>query len=119
MSGRIHIVVVSGTHERLQMAAMMASVGAVSGNDVRAAFLFQGEMAVVQSHLRKGRPVVVAVRSRSAGPFHYIVLVGFDDASSVVLANDPQRGRLVRIPYKKFLVEWQRSRQWSLLAVPK
>ncbi len=32
---RIHIVVVSGTHERLQMAAMMASVGAVSGNDVR------------------------------------------------------------------------------------
>lgn len=35
MSGRIHIVVVSGTHERLQMAAMMASVGAVSGNDVR------------------------------------------------------------------------------------
>jgi peroxiredoxin family protein len=35
MSRRIHIVVVSGSHERLQMAAMMASVGAVSGNDVR------------------------------------------------------------------------------------
>lgn len=35
MSRSIHIVVVSGTHERLQMAAMVASVGAVSGNDVR------------------------------------------------------------------------------------
>ena len=31
---KISIIVVSGTHERLQMAAMLASVGAVSGNDV-------------------------------------------------------------------------------------
>ncbi len=31
---RISIVVVSGALERLQMAAMMASVGAVSGNEV-------------------------------------------------------------------------------------
>lgn len=33
-SNKISIMVVSGTHERLQMAAMIASVGAVSGNDV-------------------------------------------------------------------------------------
>jgi len=33
-SSRISIVVVSGALERLQMAAMMASVGAVSGNEV-------------------------------------------------------------------------------------
>jgi peroxiredoxin family protein len=34
MSDRISIMVVSGTLERLQMAAMVASVGAVSGNEV-------------------------------------------------------------------------------------
>jgi peroxiredoxin family protein len=34
VSNRISIVVVSGSLERLQMAAMVASVGAVSGNDV-------------------------------------------------------------------------------------
>ena len=34
MSDRISIMVVSGTLERLQMAAMVASVGAVSGNQV-------------------------------------------------------------------------------------
>ncbi len=33
-SGKISIIVVTGSHERLQMAAMLASVGAVSGNDV-------------------------------------------------------------------------------------
>jgi len=34
MADKISIVVVSGSLERLQMAAMMASVGAVSGNEV-------------------------------------------------------------------------------------
>jgi peroxiredoxin family protein len=33
-SNKISIIVVSGSHERLQMAAMLASVGAVSGNEV-------------------------------------------------------------------------------------
>jgi peroxiredoxin family protein len=33
-SNKISIMVVSGSRERLQMAAMMASVGAVSGNEV-------------------------------------------------------------------------------------
>jgi peroxiredoxin family protein len=34
MSGRLGIILVSGTREKLQMAAMVASVGAVSGNAV-------------------------------------------------------------------------------------
>jgi peroxiredoxin family protein len=34
MANKISIIVVSGAHERLQMAAMLASVGAVSGNEV-------------------------------------------------------------------------------------
>jgi peroxiredoxin family protein len=38
MSGRISIMVVSGSLEKLQMAAMVASIGAVSGNDVRVFF---------------------------------------------------------------------------------
>ena len=33
-SGKISIIVVTGSLERMQMAAMLASVGAVSGNDV-------------------------------------------------------------------------------------
>ncbi|MCP5155069.1 MAG: DsrE/DsrF/DrsH-like family protein [Ectothiorhodospiraceae bacterium] len=34
MSDRLSIIVTSGTREQLQMAAMVASVGAVSGQDV-------------------------------------------------------------------------------------
>lgn len=83
------------------------------------AFLFQGDLEVVKGHLRKGRPVVVAIRSKSATLYHYVVLSGFDEASSVILANDPQGGKLVKMPEKKFLSLWKRSAYWSLLIVPK
>ena len=43
-SSKISIVIVSGTRERLQMAAMFASVGAVSGNDV-SVFLSMNSLA--------------------------------------------------------------------------
>lgn len=42
---RISVMVVSGTLERLQMAAMVASVGAVSGNEV-AVFLSMNALPV-------------------------------------------------------------------------
>lgn len=38
MSGHIHIVCVSGSREKLQMAAMVASVAAASGDDVTVFF---------------------------------------------------------------------------------
>lgn len=34
MSDKISVMVISGSREKMQMAAMVASVGAVSGNDV-------------------------------------------------------------------------------------
>jgi peroxiredoxin family protein len=49
MANRISIVVLSGERERLQMAGMMASVGAVSGDDVT---VFVSMNAL--RHFRKG-----------------------------------------------------------------
>jgi peroxiredoxin family protein len=51
-SSKISIVVISGSRERLQMAAMMASVGAVSGNEV-SVFLSMNALA----HFIKGHAV--------------------------------------------------------------
>lgn len=111
--------------------AVAAAIGPEGGQGLRgedlrgyceragfSAFLFKGELEAVKGHLKKGRPVIVAIRPRLAKTHHYIVLVGFDEASSAVLANDPQAGRLVRIPDRKFLALWGRSDFWSLLAVP-
>ena len=49
MGNKISIMVVSGSRERLQMAAMVASVAAVSGNDVRV-FLSMNALP----HFKKG-----------------------------------------------------------------
>ena len=59
MEDRISIVVVSGTIERLQMAAMVASVGAVSGNQV-AVFLSMNALP----HFRRGAPSAAPAEGR-------------------------------------------------------
>jgi peroxiredoxin family protein len=59
-SNKISIIVVSGAHERLQMAAMLASVGAVSGNEV-SVFLSMNAM----SYFVRGS----AVTAPAEGPF--------------------------------------------------
>ena len=51
MGSRVSVVVVSGSHERLQMAGMVASVSAVSGNEV---FVFLSMNALAP--FRKGAP---------------------------------------------------------------
>jgi peroxiredoxin family protein len=53
MANRISIVVVSGSLERLQMAAMVASVGAVSGDEVT---VFLSMNALQHFTLAKGEP---------------------------------------------------------------
>ena len=55
MAGKISIVVVSASLERLQMAAMLASVGAVSGNEVTV-FLSMNAL----QYFRRGAPTPAA-----------------------------------------------------------
>jgi peroxiredoxin family protein len=52
---KLSVIVVSGSHERLQMAAMVASVGAVSGNQV-SVFLSMNALG----YFRKGYAAVPA-----------------------------------------------------------
>jgi peroxiredoxin family protein len=60
MAAKISIVVVSGERERLQMAAMIASVGAVSGDEV-SVFLSMNSL----QYFRKG----VGEPAPNEGPF--------------------------------------------------
>jgi len=55
MSNKISVMVVSGSRERLQMAAMVASVGAVSGNDVRV-FLSMNALPYFKKGTNRGAP---------------------------------------------------------------
>jgi len=48
-----------------------------------------------------------------------VVVVGIEREHEAVLLNDPERGKLFRVERAEFEKEWQRTNDWTLLAVPK
>lgn len=50
MARQIHIICISGTHEKLQMAAMFASVAAASGDEVTVFFSMNALMYFVKGN---------------------------------------------------------------------
>jgi len=80
---------------------------------------FRGEWSDLESHIAKGRPLIVAIQPGAKSPLHYVVVVGLDQANEAVLLNDPERGKLIRVERAEFEKEWKRTDNWTLLAVPK
>lgn len=82
-------------------------------------FAFRGEWGDLQSHLEKGRPLIVALKASGAhGPLHYAVVVGLDAARDYLFLNDPAKGKMLRMSREGFLSEWASAKNWTLLAVP-
>lgn len=80
-------------------------------------FAFRGAWDDFANHLRKGRPLVVALRPGPRRSLHYAVVAGID--SDHVLLNDSARGKLLRVEREEFEKEWRATDHWTLLAVPK
>jgi predicted double-glycine peptidase len=81
-------------------------------------FIFDGELADLQHHLEKGRPVIVCFAPKGPrAPLHYAVIAGLDEHS--IWMNDPARGKLFREDLDRFLGEWKATGNWALLAVPR
>jgi ABC-type bacteriocin/lantibiotic exporter with double-glycine peptidase domain len=81
------------------------------------AFSLRGDWDLLQQHLAKGRPLIVALKPRSGdAPLHYVVVAGLDE--SVVLMNDPAQRKLLKEERSTFQREWDAAGNWTLLAVP-
>ncbi|HMO80032.1 MAG TPA: C39 family peptidase [Pyrinomonadaceae bacterium] len=83
------------------------------------AFSFRGDLEMVQQHLQKGRPLIVALKpSASDNTLHYVVVVGIDKVQDHVLLNDPAQRKLLRHSRSDFEKQWNATGEWTLLAVP-
>ncbi len=88
-----------------------------------AAFVFKGELLADSSargvlhHLKRGRPVIVAI-SKNGKRHHYVVVSGYDPTKELVVIEDPRKGH-VMCPVRVFEKMWGRSGFLTLLAVPK
>jgi ABC-type bacteriocin/lantibiotic exporter with double-glycine peptidase domain len=82
-------------------------------------FQFRGEWTDLANHLEKGRPLIACLRRGDKSSLHYVVVAGLDSEREAVLLNDSERGKLIRVERSEFEKEWQRTSNWTLLAVPK
>lgn len=84
------------------------------------AFSFRGEWSDLEQHLRKGRPLIVALKTGgSAASLHYVVVAGLDPERGIVLLNDPARRKLLKQDRSEFERQWRSTSQWTLLALPR
>ncbi|MCO6509264.1 MAG: C39 family peptidase [Aridibacter famidurans] len=81
------------------------------------AFSFRGDQEILLQHIRKGRPLIAALKP-SSGPLHYVVVVGIDAEQDLLLLNDPAQRKLLKHDRAGFEKEWSGTGNWTLLAVP-
>jgi ABC-type bacteriocin/lantibiotic exporter with double-glycine peptidase domain len=80
-------------------------------------YAFSGEWEDLLNHLRKGRPLIVALKS-GRDDLHYVVATGIDPEQGLVFKHDPAGRKLMKQHRAEFENQWQRAGNWTLLAVP-
>ena len=79
-------------------------------------FSFRGDWEILQQHLQKGRPLIVALKP--SGSLHYVVVVGLDTQQDLLLLNDPWQRKLLKQDRTDFEKQWSATGKWTLLALP-
>jgi uncharacterized protein YvpB len=82
------------------------------------AIAFSGNWDDLEQQLRKGRPLIVAVKPQDQSQLHYVVIDGIDPAHALVMMNDPAERKLLTQERAGFEKDWSATRNWVLLAVP-
>ena len=82
------------------------------------AFAFNGAWADLEQHLRKGRPLIAALKPSGQKQLHYVVIDGIDPVRSLVMMNDPAERKLLTEERAAFEKDWSATHNWLLLAVP-
>lgn len=81
-------------------------------------FPIAGRWSDLSEQLRKGRPLIVALRPEGQSELHYVVIDGVDETRSLVMMNDPAERKLLTEERARFEKDWSATHNWLLLAVP-
>lgn len=83
-------------------------------------FAVQGDWDLLRRHLKKGRPLIVALKpGKGESSLHYVIVAGLDWRNNLLLINDPAQRKLLKVDRTAFENEWGAVRRWTLLAVPR
>ncbi|HZU30639.1 MAG TPA: C39 family peptidase [Candidatus Angelobacter sp.] len=82
-------------------------------------FAFHGKWGDFEQHLKKGRPLIVALKpSALESSLHYVVVVGIDSGQNIVYLNDAAQRKLLKQERASFEKQWNAVGNWTLLALP-
>jgi ABC-type bacteriocin/lantibiotic exporter with double-glycine peptidase domain len=81
-------------------------------------FALNGSWGDLEEQLRKGRPLIAALKPRGQSELHYVVIDGIDPEHGLVTMNDPAERKLLTRERAGFEKEWSATHNWLLLAVP-
>ena len=82
------------------------------------AFAVTGTWQDLEQNVRKGRPLIVALRPRGQTALHYVVIDGIDPVHGLVMMNDPAERKMLTEERAGFEKDWSATHNWMLLAVP-
>ncbi len=82
------------------------------------AFALIGSWNDLDAQLRKGRPLIIALKPHGQKELHYVVVDGIDLAHDLVTINDPAERKLMTRERADFEKEWSATMNWMLLALP-
>ncbi len=83
-------------------------------------FSFAGDWDLLQQHLRKGRPLIIALKPGAReSSLHYVVVAGMDSQRQILMVNDPAERKLRELDRATFEKQWEGAQRWTLLALPK
>ncbi|TAM79158.1 MAG: hypothetical protein EPN47_19310 [Acidobacteria bacterium] len=127
LGGKNAVVQPAADAGRIQRALYSPKAKGIYASDMERYFLengfrvfaFRGTPEDLQHHLAKGRPLIVCLKdSGKSGPLHYVVVVGLESQDGVILVNDPEERKLLKMDIRAFERRWRPMDNWTLLAVP-
>jgi ABC-type bacteriocin/lantibiotic exporter with double-glycine peptidase domain len=81
-------------------------------------YVLRGDAALLEHHLQRGRPMIVALQPASNSLLHYVVVTGIEADRHTYLVNDPAQRKLLKVDTRNFEQEWRATGYWTLLALP-
>lgn len=81
-------------------------------------FALHGQWSDLEQQIRKGRPLIAALRPAGQRELHYVVIDGVDPGRGLVVMNDPADRKLLSEERAAFEKDWSATGNWILLAVP-
>jgi len=117
-----------GPDRSSELARLAQESHGLSGSELRTAleaegwqvWIFAGELdrspVGLLHQVDEGRPPLVMI-SPDGESHHYCLVLGYDPPARSVLLLDPRRGRIA-MDEERFRQAWERSRRFTLLALP-